>query len=101
MSLSYIIIYLEYIQRILKNYRELTVSSNKLKELYKLKPILDNAFTACSEDDFGTMLELGIDIFCDGNPKLHSICKSLLLEVYNLLKRPQFATILQVIVFIL
>lgn len=62
----------------------------------KLQPIILYANIACDECDFGTGLELGIDIFCDGNPELHRICKQLLVTVYNLLRRPQFATIIKV-----
>lgn len=63
----------------------------------KLQPIINYANIACDECDFGTGLELGIDIFCDGNPELHRICKQLLVTVYNLLRRPEFATIIKVI----
>lgn len=63
----------------------------------KLQSIITYASIANDECDFGTGLELGIDIFCDGNPELHRICTQLLVTVYNLLRRPQFATIIKVI----
>jgi len=63
----------------------------------KLQPIINYANIACDECDFGTQLELGIDIFCDGNPELHRICGQLLVPVYNLLRRDNFAVIIKVI----
>lgn len=83
-----------------KCYHEVNVSSDRIEKNNKLQSVINYAITASNENDFGTQLELGIDIFCDGNPKLHNVCKSLLFEVYNLLKRPQFATILKVIIVI-
>lgn len=97
---TYSIIYLETLQRILKCYREAS-ESKKVEERDKLQAIINYANIACDECDFGTGLELGIDIFCDGNPELHGICKQLLVTVYNLLRRPQFGTIIKVIVIIL
>lgn len=82
------------LQKILKCYREAN-GSEKIEAMDKLHPIINYANIACDECDFGTGLELGIDIFCDGNPELHRICKQLLVTVYNLLRRPQFATIIK------
>lgn len=62
----------------------------------KLQTFINYANIASDECDFGTGLELGIDIFCDGNPELHRICKQLLVTAYNLLRRPQFVTIIKV-----
>lgn len=63
----------------------------------KLQAIITYANIAIDECDFGTGLELGIDIFCDGNPELHRMCMRLLVTVYSLLRRPQFANIIKVI----
>ncbi|XP_050541400.1 histone PARylation factor 1-like isoform X5 [Daktulosphaira vitifoliae] len=82
------------LRKILKSYREAS-KSKKVAEMDKLQPIITYANIANDECDFGTGLELGIDIFCDGNSELHRICKQLLVTVYNLLRRPQFATIIQ------
>ncbi|VVC42442.1 Hypothetical protein CINCED_3A005986 [Cinara cedri] len=82
------------LQRILKSYREAN-ESKKFDKRDKLQTIINYANIACDECDFGTGLELGIDIFCDGNPELHGICKQLLVTVYNLLRRPQFGTIIK------
>lgn len=64
----------------------------------KLQPIINYANIACDECDFGTGLELGIDIFCDGNPELHRTCQQLLVTVYKLLGRLEFGTIIKVII---
>lgn len=93
-NLNYII-YLENLRKILKYYCEAS-DSKKIEAMDKLQPIINYANIACDECDFGTGLELGIDIFCDGNPELHRICKQLLVTVYNLLRRPQFAIIIKV-----
>lgn len=92
------LIYLETLQKILKCYRD-SSESKKIETMDKLQPIINYANIACDECDFGTGLELGIDIFCDGNPDLHRVCKQLLVTVYNLLRRTQFATIIKVILF--
>lgn len=64
----------------------------------KLQPIISYANIASDECDFGTGFELGIDFFCDGNSDLHRISKQLLVTAYSLLRRPQFATIIKVII---
>lgn len=65
----------------------------------KLQKLIYYANIASDECDFGTELELGINIFCDGNPDLHHICKQHLVTAYNLLRRPQFSTIIKVIIY--
>lgn len=89
-------IYLDTLRKILKCYREAS-ESKKIEAMDKLQAIINYSNIACDECDFGTGLELGIDIFCDGNPELHRICQQLLVTVYNLLRRPEFATIIKVI----
>ncbi|XP_065367526.1 histone PARylation factor 1-like [Calliphora vicina] len=59
----------------------------------KLQPIATAATIAVDECDFGTALELGIDLFCSGYTQLHSLIHSLLVPAYSLLKRPQFIAI--------
>ncbi|XP_025193272.1 histone PARylation factor 1 isoform X2 [Melanaphis sacchari] len=82
------------LQKILKSYHEAS-ESKKMEVMDKLQPIINYANIASDECDFGTGFELGIDFFCDGNPDLHRICKQLLVTAYNLLRRPQFATIIK------
>ncbi|KAF0751617.1 histone PARylation factor 1 [Aphis craccivora] len=85
------------LKKILKSYNEAS-ESKKIEVMNKLQPIINYANIASDECDFGTGFELGIDFFCDGNPDLHRICKQLLVTAYSLLRRPQFATIIKVII---
>ncbi|XP_060851100.1 histone PARylation factor 1 [Rhopalosiphum padi] len=82
------------LQQILKSYLEAS-ESKKMEAMDKLQPIINYANIASDECDFGTAFELGIDFFCNGNPDLHRICRQLLVTAYNLLRRPQFATIIK------
>ncbi|XP_075145505.1 histone PARylation factor 1 [Haematobia irritans] len=59
----------------------------------KLQPIVTAASIAVDECDFGTALELGIDLFCSGHTQLHMLISSLLVQAYSLLHRPQFIAI--------
>ncbi|KAM7364255.1 histone PARylation factor 1 [Cochliomyia hominivorax] len=61
----------------------------------KLQPIATAATIAVDECDFGTALELGIDLFCSGYPQLHMLIHSLLVPAYSLLQRPQFIAIIK------
>ncbi|XP_017465763.1 PREDICTED: UPF0609 protein CG1218 [Rhagoletis zephyria] len=98
-------------------YRPLTVSDGELKKildffvkagasddsgdneevkaavLQKLQPVATAANIAMDECDFGTALELGIDLFCSGRQELNSLVQSLLVPAYSLLSRPQFIAI--------
>lgn len=51
---------------------------------------------AVDESDFGTPIELGLDLFCNGNPELHGMAKQLLIMGYSLVQRPHFIAILKV-----
>jgi len=93
----YNITFLDTLHKILKSYHEAS-ESKKMEVMDKLQPIINYANIASDECDFGTGFELGIDFFCDGNPDLHRICKQLLVTAYNLLRRPQFATIIKVVI---
>ncbi|XP_037948621.1 histone PARylation factor 1-like [Teleopsis dalmanni] len=59
----------------------------------KLQPLANAALIAVDECDFGTALELGIDLFCSGRSELHLLAKSLLVPAYSNLDRPQFIAI--------
>lgn len=52
--------------------------------------------SAVDESDFGTPLELGIDLFCNGNPELHDMAKQLLIMGYSLVQRPHFIAVMKV-----
>lgn len=61
--------------------------------LEKLQPIATAANIAMDECDFGTALELGIDLFCSGYSQLHMLASTLLVQAYSLLHRPQYIAI--------
>ncbi|XP_061397999.1 histone PARylation factor 1-like [Musca vetustissima] len=65
----------------------------KAAVMEKLQPIATAASIAVDECDFGTALELGIDLFCSGYTQLHMLISSLLVQAYSLLQRPQFIAI--------
>ncbi|XP_039490616.1 histone PARylation factor 1-like [Drosophila santomea] len=93
-------------------YRPLAVSDSELKKmlavlerkdvdngaakqavLEKLQPVANAANIAVDEMDFGSALELGIDMFCSGHKELHMLASSLLVPAYSMLSRPQFIAI--------
>lgn len=93
-------------------YRELAVTDSSLKRILKgiveskteeertqywtqLQPVITFANIANDECDFGTSLELGIDLFCYGSPLLHRSAKQLMVTAYNLLGRHEFAKIIE------
>lgn len=73
-------------------------SSQKEKDevLSQLQPVITYATIAVDECDFGTGLEIGIDLFCSGLKELQSNAASSLSTVYSLLKRDAFAKIIKV-----
>lgn len=62
----------------------------------QLQPIITFANIANDECDFGTSLELGIDLFCFGSPLLHRSAKQLMTTAYTLLGRQEFCKIIEV-----
>ncbi|XP_058835114.1 histone PARylation factor 1-like [Topomyia yanbarensis] len=60
-----------------------------------LQPIVTGAFIAVDECDFGTALELAIDLFCHGATNLHDVMKPLFVTAYSMLKRPQYIAIMK------
>ncbi|XP_016954335.1 histone PARylation factor 1-like [Drosophila biarmipes] len=93
-------------------YRPLAVSDSELKKmlamlerkdldggaakqavLAKLQPVANAATIAVDESDFGSALELGIDMFSSGHKELHMLASSLLVPAYSMLSRPQFIAI--------
>lgn len=95
-------------------YRPLLVSDAELKKIFallepkdsndgadnakqavleKLQPLANAANIAMDECDFGTALELGLDLFSSGHKELHMLASSLLMPAYSLLSRPQFIAI--------
>ncbi|XP_055853292.1 histone PARylation factor 1-like [Episyrphus balteatus] len=74
---------------------ELSKEEAKEMVMEKLNPIITNSVIALDECDFGTNLELGIDLFCSGHKELHEIVQNLLNPAYKLLGRPQYMAILK------
>lgn len=50
---------------------------------------------ACDESDFGSAIELGMDLFCCGAPELHAEALQLLVNGYKLIHKPQFIAIVK------
>lgn len=61
----------------------------------KLHPIITGAAIANDEFDFGTSLELGIDLFSFGEPLLHKVVLSVLPTSYELLGRAEYAVVVR------
>ncbi|XP_031630182.1 histone PARylation factor 1-like [Contarinia nasturtii] len=61
----------------------------------KLQPLITAANIACDESDFGSTIELGIDLFCFGLPQLHSDALQLLVTGYKMVNKPQFIAIIK------
>lgn len=71
-----------------------TASKEKQPEiLAKLQPAITYASIALDECDFGTGLELGLDILYFGVDCLNSTAKRFLTDSYRLLNREAFAKI--------
>lgn len=64
--------------------------------LSELQPVITYASIAVDECDFGTGLEVGIDLFCSGIKELEASAVSSLCSSYMLLNRNAFANIFEV-----
>lgn len=89
-------------------YRELTMNNKDLKKIFDklkldvgnnskilsdLQPVLTYASIAIDECDFGTGLELGLNILAHGVKELRGTALQFLRSSYKLLKRDTFARI--------
>ncbi|XP_068627885.1 histone PARylation factor 1-like [Battus philenor] len=63
--------------------------------LSQIQPVITYASIAVDECDFGTGLELGINLFCSGIKELESSAASSLCSAYSLLNRDTFNKIVQ------
>lgn len=84
------------IKKILKGIVESKDEEERTKHWEQLQPVITFANIANDECDFGTSLELGLDLFTYGSPLLHCTVRQLLTTAYTLLDRDQFSTIIQV-----
>lgn len=62
----------------------------------KLHSVINWANIAVDEGDYGTSLELGIDLFCFGTNRFNSMIIQQLTSAYSLLGRESFLTIIKV-----
>jgi hypothetical protein len=84
------------LKRILKNVVGSSCETEREAHLDKLHPIVTAANIANDECDFGTSLELGLDLFSFGGEVFHRTVLNLLKTAYNLLQRNEFALIIEV-----
>ncbi|XP_012547401.1 histone PARylation factor 1 [Bombyx mori] len=69
--------------------------SEKDNLLSDLQPIITYASIAMDECDFGTGVEMGINLFCSGLKELESNVLGCICPAYNLLNRGEFSKIIQ------
>ncbi|GFG29500.1 hypothetical protein Cfor_08468 [Coptotermes formosanus] len=81
------------LKHILQNVVESSCEMEKDAHFGKLQPIVTAANIANDECDFGTSLELGLDLFCFGGEVFHRTALHLLKTAYDLLQRNEFALI--------
>ncbi|XP_058066833.1 histone PARylation factor 1-like [Anopheles bellator] len=63
--------------------------------MMELQALITAANIAVDECDFGTALELALDLFCHGTTNLHEVMKPLFFTGYSMLKRPQYIAIIK------
>lgn len=66
---------------------------NRKAAMSELQPVITAATIAVDECDFGTALELGIDLFCYGNDHLNASALRLLSSAYSVLDRDAFGEV--------
>lgn len=69
--------------------------TKQLKEQETLDEIISNVHFANDELDYGMGLELGIDLFCDGDPYFHRDILGILPLAYDLLNRSKYAAVVR------
>ncbi|KAJ4446654.1 hypothetical protein ANN_13351 [Periplaneta americana] len=84
------------LKKILANILDSRSEVEKNAHFGKLQPIVTGANIATDECDFGTSLELGIDLFCFGGEVFHRTALNLLQTGYSLLHRNEFIQIAEV-----
>ncbi|XP_053670211.1 histone PARylation factor 1-like [Anopheles nili] len=72
-----------------------TDKKNFEEAMRELQSIITAANLAVDECDFGTALELALDLFCHGSKSLHEIMKPLFYTGYSMVKRPQYIAIIK------
>lgn len=64
--------------------------------MMELQALITAANIAVDECDFGTALELALDLFCHGTTNLHEVMKPLFFTGYSMVQRPQYIAIIKV-----
>uniref|UniRef100_A0A182PNV4 Zf-CCHH domain-containing protein n=1 Tax=Anopheles epiroticus TaxID=199890 RepID=A0A182PNV4_9DIPT len=85
------------IYKVLSKFENLDRSKDHTKyqaAMKELQPIITAADLAVDECDFGTALELAIDLFCSGSKCLHEAMKPLFFTGYSMVNRPQYIAII-------
>lgn len=61
----------------------------------RVQPVLTAALIAVDESDFGTAIELGVELFGHGSVRLHSVAMQMLATGYAMVRRPQLIAIVK------
>lgn len=83
------------LQKLLKQIEHPSVPEARKTPMSKLEEVIRLAIIAADECDFGTVLELGHDLFSSGVSYVQPKALNLLTLAYNLLQKPQFLEIAQ------
>ncbi|XP_065200635.1 histone PARylation factor 1 isoform X2 [Planococcus citri] len=83
------------LKKLLKKIEDSTTAEERTAHLNSLHTVVNWANIAMDECDFGTNLELGLDLFSYGTDHFNSIIRSSLRNAYNFLGRREFATIIE------
>ncbi|XP_051025759.1 histone PARylation factor 1 [Acomys russatus] len=83
------------LKRICKAIVEAASDEERLKAFAPIQEMMTFVQFANDECDYGMGLELGMDLFCYGSHYFHKVAGQLLPLAYNLLKRDQFAKIIE------
>lgn len=84
------------LKKLFKKLEMASTQDEKDKILSELQPVITYASIAMDECDFGTGLEIAIDLFCSGLKELEANALSSFNVAYMLLKREAFSKIIQV-----
>lgn len=85
------------LKQILDKFRSLKPEDKEgfVRMMEGLQPIVTAAYIAVDESDFGTALELGIDLFCSGIEVLHDLAEKMLATGYMQVNRPKSIAIVK------
>lgn len=90
------LLFLATIKKIFAKIEKAESQEEKGRALSELQPIITYASIGVDECDFGTGLEMGLNLFASGLRELEQSAVSLLCSTYPLLKRDNFSKIFQV-----